>query len=579
MPHLSDAPILKNRNWRFLLRGISNQPWGRPLASATQVDLRHALLGPASAARAIATLAPELAERPRMKMLVAGAAEMDCVDQGRWYRAVGHLLGRPDLEVEPFVIGPEVDRQQATKLARVFEPAPISHEMLAPFLARHAEPFDVVFFFTPGFSAHPEWFEDGAFQRLFESGAVLLASAYEESELPDEVWLANLAGIGQDGDFVRNPFTLLADLPDGHLVTEADRMGDSDWGSILWRLKPVSPTYPKWSRDWLSAAAYQQQEVCRVIDIHDMEVVQDYQEHTGTFGHHCLADEFDYCEEWQGRKVFLMPEASLLFADTGEVFSGRAEDFIPNLIIPREVLDSFPTEGAYLAFPRIIWALSIWTKYVNPNWHYDPDLDPEEWSQPGANDMLGGIAAMFESNPELLEQIEHMMHGEMRKLTADEKRLFALFEQGEIEAIKREIAAKPTLATAQDEEGKTPLYYSSYTDDAAFAGFLLAHGADIEHRDGQRWTPIMFAASCDAENVIRTLSQHRADVNAQNPAGFSPLLIALPRRAWRAAQALLDAGADPNHKTLIGTSVKDYPLETLVDVPPALVERLKGVDE
>ncbi|RQP93655.1 hypothetical protein [Burkholderia stagnalis] len=375
MPNLSDAPILKNRNWGFLLRDIFRQSWGRPLASATLGDLRLALLGPVNAARAIATLAPELAERPRLKMLVAGAAEMDCVDQGCWYRAVGHLLGRPELEVVPFVIGPEVDRQPPVKLARVFEPAEISHEMLAPFLARHAEPFDVVFFFTPGFSAHPEWFEDGAFQRLFDSGAVLLASAYEEAELPDEVWLANLEGVGQYGDFVRNPFTLLADVPGANLVAADNLMGDSDWGSILWRLKPVSPTYPKWSRDWLSAAAYQHQEVRRVIDSYEMEVAEDYQEHTGEFGRPYLADKLQDPEDWQGRKMFLMPEDSLLFADTGEVFYGRTGDFIPDLVVPREVLDSFPEEGADRAFPRIIWALAIWTKYVNPDWHYDPDLD------------------------------------------------------------------------------------------------------------------------------------------------------------------------------------------------------------
>lgn len=142
----------------------------------------------------------------------------------------------------------------------------------------------------------------------------------------------------------------------------------------------------------------------------------------------------------------------------------------------------------------------------------------------------------------------------------------ALAQRGELDAMSRafELGLDPNWA---DASGRGLLSWAMNSRDIRMhemVDFLLAKGADPNRANEQGFTPLFEAAlhECGGtpERLVRQLLEGGADPNSLQGKARAPILAAVlcrselvgqqqhvpGRMSWEAAQALLDAGADPN---------------------------------
>ena len=94
------------------------------------------------------------------------------------------------------------------------------------------------------------------------------------------------------------------------------------------------------------------------------------------------------------------------------------------------------------------------------------------------------------------------------------------------------------------------------------AEMLLEGGALVNPLNKARRTPLQLAAEANRADMIRLIAQHNADLNTQDRKGRTPLHRATYEGCVEAAEALLEAGADPtvlnkNGKTAFQIARKD----------------------
>jgi D-alanyl-D-alanine carboxypeptidase len=105
------------------------------------------------------------------------------------------------------------------------------------------------------------------------------------------------------------------------------------------------------------------------------------------------------------------------------------------------------------------------------------------------------------------------------------------------------------------------LWDAAKTGDTAGIEKALGDGADIEaldtrkSRSGRR--ALNWAAWFDHPDAIRLLLKHGANIDAENATGFTALQHAAESGSLGAADALLAAGADANHRNAAGSRAAD----------------------
>ncbi len=130
----------------------------------------------------------------------------------------------------------------------------------------------------------------------------------------------------------------------------------------------------------------------------------------------------------------------------------------------------------------------------------------------------------------------------------------------------------------RNDKGDTLLMLASYNGNAAVVEALLKRGADPDHRNDRGQLPLAGVAFKGDLAVTRLLVAHGAAV--EGPAGGdgrTPLMIAAMFDRVEIAQALLDAGADPERRDNEGMSLFDLAKRMGAGkVPALLVERQAG---
>src|SRR5581483_262149 len=116
-------------------------------------------------------------------------------------------------------------------------------------------------------------------------------------------------------------------------------------------------------------------------------------------------------------------------------------------------------------------------------------------------------------------------------------------------------AAEPDGTTALPA-GETALMTAARTGSVPVIRALLAHGADVNAREGWKGqTALMWAAAENNAAAVKVLVEAGADVNARSRSGaFSAFLFAVRAGHIEAARALIEAGADVDEKLPDGTS-------------------------
>jgi ankyrin repeat protein len=120
-----------------------------------------------------------------------------------------------------------------------------------------------------------------------------------------------------------------------------------------------------------------------------------------------------------------------------------------------------------------------------------------------------------------------------------------------------------------------------YTASVPVLARLLELGLDVDAADRRGWTPLHFAVRARHLGAVRLLLDAGAAVDPVNADGATPLRLTLERRRCPAAlvQLLLERGADPDHRSPAGVSVRslaatvchgeDLPLRALLGVDPS----------
>lgn len=113
-------------------------------------------------------------------------------------------------------------------------------------------------------------------------------------------------------------------------------------------------------------------------------------------------------------------------------------------------------------------------------------------------------------------------------------------------------AAGEILLDVVDDTGhRTPLHIAALHGKVAYAGMLVARGADINARDTSNWTPLMSAAFGEANGMMglqtaKLLLQLGANVDAVCSLGSHTLHIVAAYGSIDFAELILNAGANPN---------------------------------
>ena len=127
-----------------------------------------------------------------------------------------------------------------------------------------------------------------------------------------------------------------------------------------------------------------------------------------------------------------------------------------------------------------------------------------------------------------------------------EKLFFRAVKNGELDTVRKLLAAEPGLVSARDAEESTPLHYAAWKGHAEVVAALLDAGADMQaHNRNDHWgtTPLHAAAHGNNRAAAMVLIERGADVNAVRAGGAgTPLDETKAHNATAAAKVLLAAG-------------------------------------
>lgn len=120
--------------------------------------------------------------------------------------------------------------------------------------------------------------------------------------------------------------------------------------------------------------------------------------------------------------------------------------------------------------------------------------------------------------------------------------------RGDLDRVKELVENDPERVRQQDEEGRTPLHLAAEGGNHAVAEYLIARGADVNARDGQKRTALHLAVSRSSRPspLIDLLLAGGADVNARDRDGNTPLHEAMREGAAEVAKLLVAHGARTN---------------------------------
>ncbi|XP_055454377.1 ankyrin repeat domain-containing protein 31 [Psammomys obesus] len=100
----------------------------------------------------------------------------------------------------------------------------------------------------------------------------------------------------------------------------------------------------------------------------------------------------------------------------------------------------------------------------------------------------------------------------------------------------------------RNAKGESQLHVASRRGNLSVVKVLIESGADVNLKDYAGWTPLHEASNKGFEDVIMELLKAGANVNCENIDGILPLHDAVVGNHLKAAEILLEHGADPNQK-------------------------------
>jgi cytohesin len=127
--------------------------------------------------------------------------------------------------------------------------------------------------------------------------------------------------------------------------------------------------------------------------------------------------------------------------------------------------------------------------------------------------------------------------------------IYAAAIVGHVDKVAAFLKEDKKLVNARDRGGRTALHWAAIYGQKKVMELLLAEKADVNLLDGDGFTPLHWAATFNKRDAVELLLAHKADMNIKvEKYGWTPLRLAVIHGHMAAAEALLNAGADPNAK-------------------------------
>ncbi|VEN57461.1 unnamed protein product [Callosobruchus maculatus] len=155
-----------------------------------------------------------------------------------------------------------------------------------------------------------------------------------------------------------------------------------------------------------------------------------------------------------------------------------------------------------------------------------------------------------------------------------ECRLLEAAKSGDLEQVRRLVAAHPHSVNCRDLDGRhsTPLHFAAGYNRVAVVEFLLGQGADVHAKDKGGLVPLHNACSYGHYEVTELLVKHGASVNVADLWKFTPLHEAAAKGKYEIVKLLLKHGADPSKKNRDGAT----PLDLVRDSDQDVADLLRG---
>ena len=155
---------------------------------------------------------------------------------------------------------------------------------------------------------------------------------------------------------------------------------------------------------------------------------------------------------------------------------------------------------------------------------------------------------------------------------------FEAAASGQINRIQELLEAQPAQIDHFSPDGFQALGLAAFFGQAAAAGWLLDHGAQVNmpSQNAMRVMPLHSAVAASNLSIARTLLDHGADVNAVQNDEFTPLMAAAQNGQIEMIELLLSHGARPEAKRANGQSAVDFAREGGHDAAVALLKQHGG---
>lgn len=114
-------------------------------------------------------------------------------------------------------------------------------------------------------------------------------------------------------------------------------------------------------------------------------------------------------------------------------------------------------------------------------------------------------------------------------------------KSGDVHAVKLLLAADPSLLSARDSDGSTPLHCATWKGHQHVVAALLEAGADVNAvNQNEHWgtTPLHAAAHANQSAIARLLIEHGADTKAKDMEGRTPMFHTTFHKAKAVAKLL-----------------------------------------
>ena len=108
---------------------------------------------------------------------------------------------------------------------------------------------------------------------------------------------------------------------------------------------------------------------------------------------------------------------------------------------------------------------------------------------------------------------------ELEKLN---KELLNYSKNGDLNGVKQSIERGADV-NSKDNDGCTPLHWSSENGYLDIVKYLIDHGADVNRKDNVGWAPLHLSSYFGHLNIVKYLIKHGADVNCKTNSGRTPL--------------------------------------------------------